>query len=531
MLKHVALLGLCLLCSTALTAQISPGDLSNAHAYLEGVSNCTKCHSVGNKVTNENCLACHPEIKANQAVRKGYHGSSEVMGKNCYSCHNEHHGRKFRLIDFNKKTFDHRKTGFEKKGVHATLDCAECHNADRIVDPKLKKKKTTFLGLNKTCLTCHDDYHQGKMSANCSECHSFESFENPKPFDHNKTHFPLLGKHKTLSCKQCHKEEVVNGKTRQGFKNLKYANCNACHQDVHENKFGQNCKKCHQETSFKQIRTGNTFNHDLTNFPLLGLHRQLECVQCHKSGNMTKPLKHGRCSDCHKDIVHKGEFAVNGKSPDCSQCHDNNGFEVSTYTLERHNASQFKLAGAHEATPCIACHQKDGEWHFRNIGKKCVDCHKSEHQGFISEEFYSKGNCSNCHTESNWRTISAFDHNRTKFKLDGKHAELACRDCHYAKNAQGARIQKFAGLSTDCNGCHQDEHAGQFMENGKTDCSKCHKTNSWLDSKFDHDSSRFKLDGAHVGVACAKCHKLVTTPNGTYVEYKFNDIQCSRCHQ
>jgi phage FluMu protein Com len=39
------------------------------------------------------------------------------------------------------------------------------------------------------------------------------------------------------------------------------------------------------------------------------------------------------------------------------------------------------------------------------------------------------------------------------------------------------------------------------------------------------------LDGAHADVACAECHKLIQTPNGTYVEYKFNDIQCSRCHQ
>lgn len=529
--KHVAFLSALLLSIFAASAQISPGELSNAHAYLEGVSNCTKCHSVGNKVTNDNCLACHPIIRSNQAAHKGYHGSSEVLGKNCYSCHNEHHGKKFRLINFDKKTFDHRKTGFEKKGVHATLDCQECHNVAHISDPNLKKKRSTYLGLNKSCLTCHDDYHQGKMSSNCSECHSFDNFENPKAFDHNKTHFPLLGKHKSLTCKQCHKEEVVNGKTRQGFKNLRYANCNACHKDVHDNKFGQDCKKCHQESSFKVIKSGNAFNHDKTDFPLLGQHRLLECKQCHKSGNMTKPLKHGKCSDCHKDEIHKGEFAVNGKSPDCSSCHNNDGFMPSTYTLERHDNSQFKLSGAHEATACIACHKKDGSWHFRNIGKNCVDCHKNEHQGFISEKFYAQANCIDCHNESNWRAVYQFDHNRTNFKLDGKHAELACRECHYAKNAQGVRVQKFAGLSTECAACHKDQHAGQFEVDGKTDCSRCHKTNRWKDSKFNHDSSRFKLEGAHVGVACAECHKLITTPKGTYVEYKFNDIECARCHR
>jgi len=39
--------------------QISPGDLSNAHKDLEGMSNCTKCHALGEKVENNKCLDCH----------------------------------------------------------------------------------------------------------------------------------------------------------------------------------------------------------------------------------------------------------------------------------------------------------------------------------------------------------------------------------------------------------------------------------------------------------------------------------------
>ncbi|MDD2995319.1 MAG: hypothetical protein PHP99_03775, partial [Paludibacter sp.] len=46
-------------------SQISPGDLSEAHAHLEGLSNCTQCHTVGEKVTREKCLDCHKEIKSN----------------------------------------------------------------------------------------------------------------------------------------------------------------------------------------------------------------------------------------------------------------------------------------------------------------------------------------------------------------------------------------------------------------------------------------------------------------------------------
>lgn len=505
----------------ALKSQISPGDLSDAHAHLEGVNNCTKCHAAGNKVTNDNCLSCHPSIKASQTNRKGYHASSEVMGKNCYSCHNEHHGRKFRLVNFNKTGFDHRKTGFELQGAHAKQACIACHKSN---------KKNTWLGLNKNCVTCHNDYHQGKMSSNCLECHNFTSFKESKPFDHSKTRFPLLGKHKALSCKQCHKQVVVNGKTKQNFAGLKYANCNACHQDAHENRFGQDCKKCHTETSFHTLKTNATFDHDKTNFKLLGKHRNLECKQCHTSGDWMKPLKHGLCSDCHKDLIHKGEFAKNGKSPDCSQCHTNDGFDVSTFNVERHQSTAFKLTGSHLATACNSCHYKTGSWHFKNIGSNCVDCHKEEHKGLISSEFYDPSKCTTCHNDSSWNTIE-FDHTRTGFTLEGKHAEATCKQCHYRRNKAGQIEQKFAETSPECVSCHRDRHAGQFDVNGQTNCARCHESTHWKVTKFDHSTSRFKLDGAHLNVACSECHKRVNNEKGSYVEYKFESIECSRCHQ
>ena len=99
--------GLFILCTYHVSAQISPGDLSNAHAYLEGVSNCTKCHIVGNKVTREKCLTCHQIIKTNILAGKGYHASKEVTRKQCIVCHNDHHGRNFQIIRLDKKTFIH----------------------------------------------------------------------------------------------------------------------------------------------------------------------------------------------------------------------------------------------------------------------------------------------------------------------------------------------------------------------------------------------------------------------------------------
>lgn len=520
--------GILILMISSAFAQKSPGDLSRAHASLDGASNCTKCHTVGNKVTREKCLSCHKKIQANIAANKGYHASADVTGKQCTVCHNEHHGRNFQLARLDKKTFMHSKTGFELKGVHARQDCKACHKPAFITDARLKNKPNTFLGLNKQCLTCHEDYHQGRMSPNCSNCHSFETFKNATGFDHNTTRFPLLGQHKNVSCNKCHKTQIIKGKPVQQYRGLAFANCNACHKDPHENRFGQDCKQCHSEGSFHTIKESGGFNHDKTGFPLIGKHKLVACKSCHKT-NMTDPIKHDRCSDCHANY-HKKDFEKNGVSPDCNQCHDNNGFFPSTYTIERHNQTKFPLEGAHLATSCKACHKNSFKWTFSHMGSKCVDCHKNIHADMIEEQYMPNENCTACHNVASWKKNLKFDHNATGFKLDGAHAKLACGACHFAKNDKGIKVQKFAGLTADCASCHKDPHAGQFEVNGKTDCSKCHSTDSWAKSKFDHNTSRFKLDGAHASVKCGECHKVISNEKGKYIQYKFKSIECSNCH-
>ena len=71
--------------------QFSPGDLSNAHANLEGMSNCTQCHTSGDEVQNSKCLSCHKEITSLVNSGRGLH-AREAKGKQCYACHSEHHG-------------------------------------------------------------------------------------------------------------------------------------------------------------------------------------------------------------------------------------------------------------------------------------------------------------------------------------------------------------------------------------------------------------------------------------------------------
>ena len=239
-------------------AQISPGELAKVHSYLEGMTNCTQCHILGQKVSNSKCLACHTELKVRIDQQKGYHSSIEVKGKQCASCHNDHHGLNFQILRFDKDKFNHNLTGYKLSEPHSKKKCADCHKAEFIRDNKVKAKKFSYLGLRTECLNCHKDYHQKTLSSNCSDCHDGEKFKPASKFDHNRAKYKLAGKHKQVACSDCHKTTLKNGEKFQQFRGVKATNCNNCHEDVHKNKFGQNCAQCHNNESFQQLQESQT---------------------------------------------------------------------------------------------------------------------------------------------------------------------------------------------------------------------------------------------------------------------------------
>ncbi|HRD54366.1 MAG TPA: hypothetical protein PKY96_17130 [Flavobacteriales bacterium] len=508
-------------------AQLSPGDLTTAHAKLEGMSNCTQCHDLGNKVTNAKCLACHKDIQSLIMQKRGYHVSREVKSKDCFTCHSEHHGRKFQMVRFDEKAFDHALAGYPLEGAHKPLDCRKCHAPDKIKDPVIRSRPKTFMGLDQACLSCHADFHQGSMSKDCRSCHDMAAWKPVKKFDHAKTDFPLRGGHVQVDCKECHKVTTRNGKDFQQFADLPHADCKACHsdphkshfvnacaqchtdeafktfigkdrfdhntthfrllgkhattdcyqchkktsdpeavfqdrlgvkendcatchKDPHEGKFGTECAKCHQEKGFKALRSMDRFDHAVTDFPLQGKHVGVDCKQCHK-GPYTEPIAFDACMRCHEDY-HKGEFARDGTSPDCLECHSlADGFEVSIYSIEQHKKTAFPLEGAHLATPCFACHMKEPpKWAFRNIGNTCTDCHENVH----GDDFKNDGvtDCNRCHVADNWFP-SRFDHDFTAFPLVGEHAKVDCRECH--KPLAGSRLPSYRIEKFSCADCHK----------------------------------------------------------------------------
>ncbi len=514
-----------MLFGTIATAQISPGKLSFAHSKLEGISNCTKCHVLQDKVENKKCLDCHKEIKTLIDNKLGYHSSSDVKGKECVHCHGEHFGRDFKLIKFQPKKFNHDKTTFQLTGKHATLKCNECHQKKFIKSAELKKHKNTYLGLSTNCTSCHEDFHQNTFKKQeCTSCHNTSAWRPAPLFNHDSAKFKLKGAHKKVKCEKCHEITKLNGKDFQKFTGLKFSKCANCHEDIHRGKFGQDCLKCHTMTSFNNVKNLKGFDHSKTGYNLEGKHKNVKCKKCHVTG-YKKKLNFKNCTDCHKD-EHSGQFTENGKLEDCAHCHTVQGFSPSIFTIVQHNKSHFVLKGSHLAVPCESCHLKEKKNVFRFDNANCVACHENIHGKEINKFAVNDKLCTVCHNVNSWTDVK-FDHDKTEFKLLGKHKNVICTDCHFKKSSE----KIFEKISTDCLSCHEDIHNGQFKKDYSNKCTACHGFENWKPVKFEHNKTKFKLDGGHKNVACTECHKSKIINGKKVIEFKFEEFSCETCHK
>ena len=398
---------------------LSPGKLAEDHAELEGLSNCTQCHTLGEKIPDEKCLACHEDLAARIAADKGYHATVEQQ---CVECHSDHKGRAFQMIRWQPDEFDHDLTGYILEDAHATLECKSCHTTE------------SYLGLSQDCLSCHEDEHRGQLHNNCLNCHTFVDWE-PVKFDHDQAEFQLRGQHVEVECAECHPDGA--------YKPLEFQECVDCHTDQHEPSLGLNCEKCHNVNGWQQASDG--FDHQKTRFPLKGKHRQVECEQCHQLDQF-KGIPFAECRDCHTD-QHDGQFAQ-----DCVSCHGETGWKPTSFEHER---SRFKLRGQHVEVACAECHPQGN---YKPLETACMACHADPHQGQFAIEDPEWGHftvdCGLCHTVEQWVAVN-FDHDRSAFKLDGAHVEVSCEKCHLLEtDADGSSFRRFKPLPMQCQDCH-----------------------------------------------------------------------------
>jgi hypothetical protein len=521
------LLTVILLTGLSLTAQLSPGDLSEAHAHLEGISNCTQCHDLGNKVSNAKCLDCHKEIDRLIELDRGFHASNEVKSKDCFACHSEHHGRRFDMVRFDQEAFDHRKTGYALEGAHAKVDCRECHRPDNIKDAEIRKLKDTFLGLDDACLSCHEDFHQGSMDTDCKQCHGMEAWRPAVRFDHDETDFPLKGGHVDVDCAECHRTEQRNGKDFQVFAPVEHQDCIACHEDPHQSRFRSECKACHTVNSFETFIGKGSFDHRTTSFALKGKHRTVDCFTCHKrsSDPLTvfrdrRGVKENACATCHED-VHEGRFGN-----DCAKCHQETGFfDLKDMSMFDHDLTDYPLEGRHEEVDCKQCHVS-GRFSEPLASDRCFDCHEDYHKGQFMENGVQE-DCASCHSVLDGFELSHFsidDHDSTAFPLQGAHMATPCFACHRTEEEWN-----FKALGESCIDCHENVHGDTFAIEGRTDCQRCHDSDSWFPSLFDHDNTDFPLEGEHAAVDCHACHP--PPEEGMDLVFKIESFECIDCHQ
>ncbi len=532
-IKHIALL---LLLSVATGyGQISPGDLSQAHAKLEGMSNCTQCHEIGEKVLDSKCLSCHKEIQTLINNKKGLHANPEVIRKDCFECHSDHNGRNFDMVRFDQDNFKHVQTGYKLEGKHETIDCNKCHKSEFISDSEFKKRKSTFLGLNQECLSCHDDFHQKTLPKDCKQCHDFEAFKPATQFDHNKADFKLSGKHLDVDCKECHKETTRNGRKFQEFTGIAFEDCKSCHKDPHESQLPGDCKSCHTELDFKLFNGQDSFNHSATNFKLNGKHAEVDCFACHKESTDPKIIFQDRlritennCVKCHKD-QHEGKFGL-----DCAKCHTETNFlALKSMKSFDHSLTDYPLEGKHLEVDCKQCHKQR---YTQAINfSACNNCHTDYHKG----EFKENGiipDCVTCHSLLEGFDYSLFTlekHQETQFPLKGAHLATPCFACHVGEKE---KRWTFRNLGPDCNNCHNDIHQGYISKKfyPDNDCKACHVNESWSQiTTFNHSNTKFKLEGKHTEVECRACHFIEKTDNNVVTIQKFAnlDSQCASCHE
>lgn len=467
------------------------------------------------------CSTCH------QYPHQGRFGAS------CVRCHSTGGWKQTR---FDTTRFDHSQTQFPLTGKHRDTACEKCHTPDAAGQPRWSG--IVFA----RCGNCHSDPHKGQFKQDCDYCHSTSNWERSRfqtMFDHSKTAYPLLGKHLTVACVDCHKGGDFKAP-------IPHAACADCHKpDPHNGQFahradGGRCESCHTVQGWSPS-TFSIAAHRKTGFPLTSPHDRVQCAQCHiPAGPRTLfRVKFSLCIDCHKD-PHGGQFAAAPWNNHCEACHKGLTFKANTMTLALHEKTRFPLTGGHIAVACDDCHKPlpgstVARYHFQPL--LCTTCHEDIHHGQFAARMTVTGasgkplGCQACHSTEQWSDLSRFDHGTTRFALLGSHRAVACIDCHKPPAMETSLLHvQFSAAPGKCVECHENPHADQFGSR-KNDCASCHNSDKWRPSLFDHEKTAFALKGAHQNVACSACHQNRRMAAGTLVLfYKPTPTACEACH-
>jgi hypothetical protein len=278
---------------------------------------------------------------------------------------------------------------------------------------------------------------------------------------HDRTNFPLVGKHRSLACRECHINLVFEGTP---------TDCEVCHwqrrqDDRYALRLGTRCADCHTPFSWKKVDPGLWSHETNVGYRLEGVHRTLDCEACHGSAGFTaRPTE---CFACHESDylgTRDPNHVQAGFPTTCPACHDQRSFHNASFS----HTSNFVLRGRHASAACVDCHKNNV---YQGTSPECLSCHLADYNGTTDPNHSAAGfptNCDQCHgTSFNGWSGANFDH---PFPISsGRHA-VACSECHTTSD--------FRVFS--CLGCHEQastnsHHTGVtgYSYNSQA-CYSCH---------------------------------------------------------
>jgi hypothetical protein len=578
----LASLGTVLVVAYVDVERTSPGSVALVHARiaeLEDGANCSACHGGWRTSMTEACLECHAPIAQQIEEGHGLHGTlpsataapgaiGQVTDPSaCGRCHGEHHGSSFTLVHTRSfalagvpdvLAFDHARIGWPMDGKHTELDCAECHTHANVA--QLPEGAQRYLGLDRSCATCHEDPHEGAFSLDCADCHVQSSFDEHVPMGHER-HLPLTGAHAEVSCRTCHAEdsshslEILAGRRARPPSR----GCADCHVSPHAaglidavahmegTPLSRTCGVCHtaEHLAFRaEVLTLTTEQHAHTGFPLAHPHTLqssalgdtsasaaldgVACSECHDPALATFAERYpGRravdCAACHSD-PHAGQFSKGAFADPslagggCVACHATTKFTPHEFDLQDHLQASFAVDGAHAALDCGACHVVTGDGgprRFNGTPARCEECHEDAHEGAFATRSgelaaVAAGDCARCHGTEAFAGVEGFDHAHfTGFALQGAHAESACESCH-TRNAErdelGRSFGRVEALFPELRRKSVEPQLGPSpnveVEDSGVACAACHA---------NPHGAAFQLGAASpealVASDCARCHE------------------------
>ncbi len=213
-------------------ASSQPRPCSACHADPHGARfkekrtllGCVSCHSTkdwsapaldpAQHRRKASCTTCHTPPK---------HGAA--YGASCGACHDVKAWSATRA-------FDHQATMFPLDRRHKAVACASCH-------------KPTTRRLSPQCGSCHDDPHRGRAQAECDDCHRGDRWTLIR-FDHDRSLFPLRGRHFATPCRDCHTNDEFTGVALDCIGCHRGAALRANQQNKDHRLYSIDCGDCHR---------------------------------------------------------------------------------------------------------------------------------------------------------------------------------------------------------------------------------------------------------------------------------------------